>query len=75
MKLKATQLRKDIYKLLDYILTTGLTIEVERKGQLLKIEKVGAHQGRLDKFKPMRGLIKGDPSALEKIDWSKAWKP
>ena len=37
MTVTASKLRQDIYNLLDRVLATGEPLEIERKGQLLKV--------------------------------------
>ena len=74
MPYRATDLRKDIYKILDRVLETGVAVEIERNGQLLRIVPVGA-KPPLERLRPLPGLIVGDPSLLEHIDWSGEWQP
>jgi len=74
MTYKATDLRKNIYKILDQVLETGRAVDVERKGRLLRI--VPADDATpTERLRPMADLIVGDPAALEHIDWSAEWKP
>jgi prevent-host-death family protein len=74
MPYRATDLRKDIYKLLDRVLETGVPIEIERNGKLLRIVPVEA-KPLLERLRPMPGLIVGDPALLEHVDWSGEWQP
>ena len=37
MKVTSTQLRQNIYKLLDEVLSSGVPLEIERNGKILKI--------------------------------------
>lgn len=74
MPLSATDLRKDIYKILDQVLETGRAVEVERNGKLLRIIPADASTP-MERLRPIPGLIVGDPAALEHIDWSSEWKP
>jgi hypothetical protein len=70
----ATELRKNIYKLLDEVLSTNTPLEVERKGKRLLIlpaEKAP----RLDRLQPHTDCIPGDPEELVHVDWSSEWKP
>ena len=63
-----TQLRKNLYKLLDEVLETGIPLEINRGGQLLRImpvEKVN----KLEKLKKRTDVIIGDPSDLVDISW------
>ncbi len=74
MPVNATQLRANIYRLLDQVLETGIPLEIERKGQVLRI--VPAERKSLEElFPPRPDLIIGDPEDLVHIDWSKEWKP
>ncbi len=76
MTVTATQLRKDIYRILDQVLETGTPVEIDRKGHRLKIvldEPRGGnkleHLVRRDEF------LKCDPEELVHLDWSSEWKP
>ncbi|MBW2735807.1 MAG: type II toxin-antitoxin system Phd/YefM family antitoxin [Deltaproteobacteria bacterium] len=74
MAYSATDLRKDIYKVLDRILETGEPIEVERKGRLLRITPI-TRTSVMERLRVMDELIVGDPATLEHVDWSSEWKP
>lgn len=73
MPLTASKLREDIYRLLDQVLETGKSIEVERGGKRLRIVPVEP-VGKLNRLE-QRSVIKGDPEDLIHLDWSKEWKP
>ena len=73
MTVTASQLRQDIYQLLDRVIETGQPLEIERKGRRLRI--VSAEPvSRLARL-PKRKCIKGDPEKLVSIDWSSEWQP
>jgi len=76
MKITASKLRENIYRLLDEVIETGVPVEVERRGRRLRIvpadEPVRAKLGRLD---PHPEAIRGDPEDLVHLDWSTEWKP
>jgi len=74
MPYRATDLRKDIYKILDRVLETGVAVEIERNGKLLRIVPVEAERPT-QRLRPLPGLIVGDPALLEHVDWSGEWKP
>ena len=72
MTITASKLRQDIFKILDRILETGEPVEIERKGQIIRLvpEKKG---------KKLQGLRKRKFSdepleAFDHIDWSEEWK-
>lgn len=71
MKVSATALRQNIYGILDEALETGEIVEVERKGQILRIVPEKA-PGRLAKLKKHNTVI-GDPDDLIHMDWYNEW--
>jgi hypothetical protein len=59
---------------LDRVLETGVPLEVERRGQRLKI--VAAESpGRLVNLVRDPGYLTGDPEELVHLDWSGEWRP
>ena len=73
MSLRASALRENIYRILDEILETGVPVEIERKGRLLRILAVEP-KSKLANLK-WRDVIVGDPEDLVHIDWSEEWRP
>jgi antitoxin (DNA-binding transcriptional repressor) of toxin-antitoxin stability system len=74
MRVTASQLRADVYNLLDKVLETGEPIEIERGGQLLRI--VAARAGSwVDRLPVREGVVVGDPEDLVSLDWSSQWEP
>jgi antitoxin Phd_YefM of type II toxin-antitoxin system len=74
MAVSASELRQNIYRLLDEVLETGIPLEIERKGQRLRI--VPADSGsRLDRVVEHPDFIVGDPDEVVHIDWSEHWRP
>jgi hypothetical protein len=66
--LTPTELRKNIYRVLDEILTTGIPVEIIRKGKTLKI--IAAES--VDKLQNLRTrphFIVGDSDDLHDIHW------
>ena len=70
----ASQLRRDIYNLLDQVLETGVPLEIERKGRKLCIVAEEPKR-KLDNLKRREGFIVGDPEELVHLDWSEEWRP
>lgn len=69
----ATELRGNIYNLLDEVLNTGVPIEINKNGKKLRIMPVGA----VDKFQnliPRPDVIHGNPDDLVGISWEKELK-
>lgn len=70
----ASELRQDVYRLLDQVLESGVPLEIERKGRILRIVPVDT-RSRLDRVVGDPDYIIGDPDELVHIDWSEYWKP
>jgi prevent-host-death family protein len=63
-----TQLRSNIYNLLDEVLKTGLPLEIKKGDRKLRIVPVD----EVDKLKNLVArpdAIQGDPDDLAQIDW------
>ena len=72
MILTISALRQNIYKLLDKVLETGVPIEINRKGKILKIVPP-EDRDKLSNLKK-RNILNCDPEELVHIDWSSEWK-
>lgn len=80
MTFTATQLRQDIYKILDQVLETGEPVEIERKGRRLKIvaeerEKAAPEGSKLSRLVRRDDVFNCDPEDLVHIDWSGEGRP
>ncbi len=69
--LTASQLRADVYRVLDRVLATGEPVEIVRRGARLRIVKPDT--GRRLADLPRRPVIVGDPEELVELDWSDEW--
>jgi hypothetical protein len=73
----ATQLRQDIYQLLDAVIETGEPLEILRNGRRLKIvldeEAPGEEFSRLARMKERPGVLLGAPDEIVSIDWTERW--
>lgn len=73
MRITASKLRENIYRILDDVIDTGTPVEIIRKGTVVKLvpEK---RTSKLSRLKKRRGFsFKGDPDDIIKMDWSKEW--
>ena len=69
--LKTSNLRADIFRLLDKVIETGHPLEIERKGKILQIVpkiKISRLQ-RLTKH----NCIICNPEEIVHMDWEKEW--
>ncbi|HEX4594038.1 MAG TPA: hypothetical protein VH157_07170 [Bryobacteraceae bacterium] len=66
-----SKLRENIYNILDQALETGVPVEVERKGRILKIVPE-PKPSKLAKLKKRNALV-GDPESIVHMNWLKYW--
>jgi antitoxin (DNA-binding transcriptional repressor) of toxin-antitoxin stability system len=70
----ATELRQDLYRLLDRVLETGEPLEIERRGRRLRIVPEQPPR-KLDRLVAHPDYVTGDPEDLVHVDWSAEWQP
>lgn len=68
-----TQLRRDLYRLLDEVLETGRALEVTRHGRRLRITPDAPPASVLDQVAGNPGALVGDPDDIVELDWSQHW--
>ena len=73
-RLNASRLRKDIYRVLDRVIETGESVEVVRRGRIIRIV-APAPERKLDRLVKRPGFIRGKPGELVHVEWSKSWRP
>jgi PHD/YefM family antitoxin component YafN of YafNO toxin-antitoxin module len=74
--MKPTELRKNIYKILDRIAETGKPVQIERNGEVFKII-CESKKGKLDRLKQKnhpKAFI-GNSDEILSMDWTAEWKP
>ena len=72
--LTATQLRRNIYQVLDEILETGIAQEVSRKGRKLLILPAEPKRRRLEDL-PRRSITNCTLDELVATSWESSWDP
>jgi len=73
MRLTASRLRQDIYRILDRVLETGVPVEIERHGKVLRIVPP-EETSKLDSL-PSRDYLLVEPEEIVHLDWSDQWRP
>jgi prevent-host-death family protein len=73
VRLTASKLRENIYRILDQVLETGVPVEIRRKGKMVRIIPVEppSKLARLVR----RDYLRGDPEDIVHLDWSGEWRP
>lgn len=75
MAITPSELRRDVYRILDRVLETGEPIEVERGGRRLRLVPVEAPRSKLERVRTNPAGLIGDPDDLVEMDWSAYWNP
>ena len=71
MTITASKLRENIYRILDEAIATGKTVEIVRRGRVLRIVPE-SRVSKLARLKKRSGF-KGNPDDIIGMDWSKEW--
>lgn len=74
MPVTPSQLRADIYKLIDQVIATGEPLEVVRKGVVVRLVPPEPRSW-LERLPRRKSIVVGDPEALAEVDWSDEWSP
>lgn len=67
-------IEEDILKVLDEVLSTGVPVEIERKGRRLLISPAKKRRN-LDCLEKHPEFVVGNPDDLVHMDWSSEWHP
>lgn len=68
-----SQLRQNIYRLIDHVVDTGEPLEIHRKGHTLRLVLDEPGLDRLGAIHTNPAVIVGDPEDLVSLDWSGEW--
>ena len=71
MKVTASHVRKNLASILDQVAETGVPVEIEYKGRVLRME-VDQKLSKLDRLKK-HDYVVGDLESIIHMDWSKEW--
>jgi hypothetical protein len=74
MRVTASKLRENVYKILDEAIETGAPVEIVRKGVVLRIvvERPPSKLARLKK-RDAQDVFVGDPDDVIGMDWLSEW--
>jgi len=65
--IKTSALRENLYRILDEVLETGVPLEIEHRGKILRIVPAEV-RSKLDNLRPRPHLLT-DPEELVHLDW------
>ena len=73
MKVSPTELRQNLYRIIDSALETGEVVEIVRKGRTVRLvpDRKADIWERLERH----DAVVGDPAELVHTDWSTEWNP
>lgn len=72
----ASQMRQDIYRLIDRVLETGEPLTIKRRDRTLRlVPDDQPPKGRLARVRTNPDVIVGDPDDLVHLDWTDTWQP
>lgn len=74
MGVNASELRANLYRLLDHVIETGEPLVVEKHGRTLRIT-ADPPARRLSRLVRRDDAVSGDAGDLVHLDWSGEWKP
>lgn len=69
MRMTASRLRAETYRVLDYALATGDVVEIEHRGRTLRLTAVKI-PSRLDSLVRRHDVIGGNADDLVTVDWT-----
>ncbi len=74
MSVTASQLRADVYRILDRAIESGEVVEIERNGVVLRLVPP-RKRSWLERLPGREHGVVGDPDDLVSIDWTSEWQP
>lgn len=74
MGITASKLRENVYRILDDVLATGVPVEIERNGRVLRIMAVDG-PSTADRLVRRPDVVVGDSEDFVHLDWSADWNP
>jgi hypothetical protein len=72
MAITVTKLRANLYKIVDQVIETGVPVEIERKGERIRLEPIKP-KPKLQRLSVNPDAIVGDPEDIVHMDWSAEW--
>ena len=74
MAISASELRRNVYRVLDRVADTGQPVEIVRRGRRLRIVPVEP-ASKLSRLVSRPSFLRVDPEDIVHLDWSDEWRP
>jgi prevent-host-death family protein len=74
MTISATELRANLYRILDRVAKTGETVEIARGGKIIRIV-LESPADKMNRLVKRDDYLQCDPDEIVHLDWSDQWKP
>ncbi|MFO8073383.1 MAG: type II toxin-antitoxin system Phd/YefM family antitoxin [Polyangia bacterium] len=74
MEITASELRSNIYKIIDRVLRTGERVEIRRKNDRVMLVPC-ERASKLSRLERRDDYVVGDPDELVHLDWFDEWSP
>jgi prevent-host-death family protein len=74
MPITASELRRNVYKVLDRVVDTGQPVEIERRGRRLRIVPAEP-ASKLGRLVARPRYLQVGADQLVHLDWSSEWRP
>ena len=74
MEITASELRANIYRIIDRVIRTGEPVVIRRRSDRVRIVPA-ERRSKLARLEKRDDYIEGDPNDLVHLDWSGEWKP
>jgi antitoxin (DNA-binding transcriptional repressor) of toxin-antitoxin stability system len=74
MKVTATKLRQNLYRILHRVAETGETVEIVRGDKVLRIV-LASPRKKMKRLVSRQDYLKCDPDEIVHMDWTDQWKP
>lgn len=72
MEITASELRANIYKIIDHVISTGEPVEIRRKSDRVRLVPA-VKRSKLERLERRDDYIKGNPEEFVHMDWSGEW--
>ena len=74
MPISASELRRNVYRILDRVVDTGQPVDIQRRGRRLRLVP-GEPASKLSRLASRPEYLRADADDIVHLDWSGEWRP